>query len=264
MKGDIFKNIAQAEYSILDRKTKKPFNFRLPCFYYDDFIFIAFYSASTKLVQPYLPDRRMHPLEVKPGRCVVSLAAIEHRSTDINPYNEFVMTYMISFGKRVFPMFSLMSQKFRREFELYAPHLPVTTDIALQGGIDLYGFPKILAGIDFTRTSSSVKCSITEKKKHILTLEGPVLPTAGKGHGSYKKFYPVYNGITIRGDVIDYYSEYAETRNTEKVKLSIGNDHPICSELKAIDLSDKAFAYHYVPSCESILFGPRNLAECRS
>ncbi len=60
--------------------------------------------------------------------------------------------------------------------------------------------------------------------------------------------------------MIDYYSEYAETRNTEKVKLLIGDDHPICSELKAIDLNDKAFAYHYVPSCESILFGPKNLA----
>jgi len=262
MKGDIFQNIAQVEYSIIGQKTKKPLIFRLPCFYYDNFAMIAFYSASTKLVQQYLPDKRMHPLEIKPGRSVVSFAAFEYRKTDINPYNEFAVTFMISFDKIVFPLFSLMSQKFRKEYELYVRHLPVTTDIALQGGIDLYGFPKILAGIDFTRSSSSVQCSITEKKKHILTLEGPVLPTDNKGHSSYKKFYPVHNGITIRGDVIDYYSKYAETRNTEKVKLIIGDDHPICSELKSIDLSDKAFAYHYVPSCESILFGPKNLAEC--
>lgn len=262
MKGDLFKEIAQVEYSKMDPRTKKIDTFKMPILYYDGFCMNALYTASTSLVRQYLPDPQMHPLEIKGGRTLVSITAFEYRKTDIKPYNEFSIAILISYGKKGLPFLSLMSQKFRSCYDMYIWHLPVTTEIARRGGVDLYGFPKFLAGIDFTHGSNKTTCVVSEKKKHIITLEGPVLPVK-QGSTIRYNMYPVYQGITVLGRADFLNHQFSETRDTGEVRLTIGDGHPLCSELKSIDLSPKPFLYQYIPSCESVLYGPRNLSEIR-
>lgn len=260
MKGDLFKGIAQVELKATDRKTKKAHRFKMPVFYRDNFCMNALYTASTDLVRKYLPDPLMYPLEVTRGRCLVSFTAFEYRDTDIAPYNEFSIAFLIKYGRKGLPLLSLMSQKRKRRFEMYIRHLPVTTEIARSGGVELYGFPKIIANIDFTRDRDVSRCVITEKKKQILTLQGPVIPVK-PGDTTWYRCYPVYQGITIMAKTCFMNHQMGETRKTDDVKLILGDDHPICSELRSIELSEKAFMYQYIPSGESILFSPRNLIE---
>lgn len=39
--------------------------------------------------------------------------------------------------------------------------------------------------------------------------------------------------------------EYAETRSSQMAELDIGAGHPICDELKEIQLSTNPLEYHY-------------------
>jgi hypothetical protein len=60
---------------------------------------------------------------------------------------------------------------------VYIYHLPVTTEIALRGGIDYYNYPKFLADILFTDTDEHVTCDLFREEEHILTISGEKIPT---------------------------------------------------------------------------------------
>lgn len=261
MKGDLFKGVVKWDVIARDSKTKKQHEFHIPIFYYDSSAITAIYSASTKLVRQYLPDPRMYPLEISRGRCSVALSACEYRNTDIGAYNEFSIAFLISFDKKPLPALSLMRQTYKKNFDMYIRHMPVTTEIARMGGVELAGFPKILANIDISRDRNLNRCTVNEKKKHILSLEGPVIPVKPGSLVNYRMFF-IYKGTTIKGNALFLNHQIGETRKTDGVKLTLGDDHPIARELKAIDLGEKAISYQYIPSYELILFGPRNLVEC--
>ena len=259
MKGELFKGIMQWEMQPLNKKFMgRPF--KLPIYYNDNSSFTAIYTASTASVKKYLPDPKMHPAEMTPGRCLVAFTAFEYRKTDIDPYNEFSISVILSYGKRPVPGLSILSQMMKRNFHAYVWHLPVTTEIARYGGVELYGFPKFIGNIAIKMGKDMVECVLSEKKSHILTLTGPALKTC-PGKITRYKTYPVRNGITLCGNVYVLHHEYAETRNTKGVSLSFGRDHPIAAELRGIGLSAKAVLFQYSPVNEAILFGPRNLID---
>ena len=95
-KGDFFKGVVQWEL------TSEEFNFKgkLPVFYYDNTAMTAIYTASTTMVRRLLPRHDMHPVEVKRGRALVAFTAFEYRDSDIDPYNEFSISFPITFQKK--------------------------------------------------------------------------------------------------------------------------------------------------------------------
>ena len=259
MKGELFKGVVQWEFSLAgeipaDRR------FKLPVFYYDNTSFTAIYTAATREVRKYLPHLAMHPAEVMPGRCLVALTAFEYRKTDIDPYNEFSIAVIISFGRKAIPGWTVLKQMVNRSFEAYIWHLPVTTELARYGGVELYGYPKFIAGIGIVKGKDRIECHLAEGETPILTLKGPVLPVS-PGKVTRYRTYPMKEGVVLCGNVYANPLEYAETRSTAGVELILGKDHPIGRELAAIDLGKKALMYQYEPLTEAILFGPRNLMD---
>lgn len=261
MRGDLFRGIRQFKSPAPagTRHLKKK-SFLLPVFYYDNSSLTAIFTASTKKLRRYLPDPLMHPLEAIPGRCLLTFTAFEYRKTDIDPYNEFSIAVLINYGKRAIPGFSVIRQLLTKSYSAWVWHLPVTTELARWGGVELYGYPKFLAGIEFTRSGGEVRCALSEKKKHILTLRGRILETGGGGTVRYRTF-PVKDGITLSANVFTHHLEYAESRRPSDVSLEIGKEHPICSELRGIDLGTKALTYQYSAVNEAVLFGPKNLMD---
>lgn len=261
MKGDLFRGIKQLESPVpAGARHLKRKSFLLPVYYYDNSSLTAIYTASTKSVRRYLPDPLMHPLEAAPGRCLIAFTAFEYRKTDIDPYNEFSIAVLINYGKKPIVGLSVLRQLIAKSFNAWVWHLPVTTETARWGGVELYGYPKFLAGIDFNRKGGHVECVLSEKKKHILTLRGRKLKTGKGGIVRYRTF-PVKEGITLCANVFTSHLEYAESRRSSDVSLEIGNDHPICAELRGIGLGRKALMYQYSAVNEAVLFGPRNLMD---
>ena len=97
MRGELFKGIKQWEFEQAGRK------FKLPVFYYDNTSITAIYTASTSKVKKLLPHPAMNPIEMFPGRCMLAFTAFEYRKTDIDPYNEFSIAFLITFDKPQIP-----------------------------------------------------------------------------------------------------------------------------------------------------------------
>lgn len=253
--SDFLKGIVQTEFPM------EPFDRMgmLPVFYYDNSSMTAVFTASTRKVRALLPDPSMHPLELRPGRCVVAFNAFEYRDTDIDPYNEFSISFLMSYGRRSLPGIKLLRGMASRCFEAYVWQLPVTTEIARWGGVELYGYPKFLADIEFKHAPDRTSCRLSVGGRHILTLDGQVLSGAPAKLLRYRA-YSMKNGIPLCANVYTNPLEYAESMSRSAASLTLG-DHDIARQLQNLDLSASPLMYQYCPRNELVLFGPRNLID---
>jgi len=254
MKNDFFKGIVQWEMPY------KKIPGVVPIFYFDNTSMTAVFTASTKKVMKYLPHLDMRPVEVFPGRCAIGFTAFEYRKSDIKPYNEFAISVLITFGKRSIPGVTLMSWQLKRTFTAYIWHLPVTTEIARAGGVELYGYPKFIAGIKFKKGKEWLECRLSEGNKHILTLRGKVLPTA-RGKPMVYKTYSIKDGIPLSANVNINPIEFAQRMAGAHAELDIGTGHPICRELREIRLGKRPLTYQFSPVNQAILYPPKNLLD---
>lgn len=232
---------------------------KLPVYYYDDTSITLIHTADTREVRRRLPHPAMRPVELRPGRAVVAFTAFEYRKTDIDPYNEFSIAFLIRFGCRPLPGLSLLRSLWSRSFTAYVWQLPVTTEAARAPGVELYGYPKFLADLRFERTQERISCRMAHDGAEVLTVRGPVLPTAPGPRVRYRT-YSVKNGLPLVANVLIDPTAYAERMMPKGAELSIGSG-PIADELRALRLSPTPFAYQYAPQMQAILFAPRNLVD---
>ncbi|MFA6447966.1 MAG: acetoacetate decarboxylase family protein [bacterium] len=254
MKGELFRGVMQWEFDWKGTKAK------LPVFYYDNTTLTAIYTASTAAVRKLLPLKDMQPIEMFPGRCLAAFTAFEYRKTDIDPYNEFSISFLVSIDARPIPGVTGAIQFAQRRFTTYIWQLPVTTEIARVGGVDLYGYPKFIADITFERQKNWIECKLSENGQKILTLRGNVLQTA-KGKTTRYVTYSVKDGVPLVANVYMNPLEFAQSPIGSAAELDIGKDHPIGRALSEIELSKSPVLYQYSPVNEAILFAGRNLID---
>ncbi len=254
MSGEFFNDVLQYEVE------KQGYVFKVPSFYYDNLSMNAVFTASTNRVRSYLPHPDMHPVEILPGKCLISFTAFEYRKTDLDPYNEFSIGVLIEFQKRSIPFAGALKKMLKREFSLYVWHLPVTTEIARVGGVEFYGYPKFIADIEFTRSGDKLRCDLSEKGSRILSMEGKMLPTEPGKRLRYIT-YSLNGGVPLVTNVCVNPLQFAQSRDSDAVSLEIDGDHPIAKELQEIDISDTPSVYQYSPNNEAILFAGRNLMD---
>ena len=254
MNDEFFKGIQQWEFNLGELP------FKLPVFYYDTTTITAIYTASSSRVKKLLPLPQMNPIELFPGKCLVAFTAFEYRETDINPYNEFAIAFLVTFDKPQIPFLTSALRMYRRRMTAYVWHLPVTTEIARVGGVELYGYPKFIADIEFEKEADKITCHLAENGNKILSLQGKVLPVA-RGKNSKIITYSNIKDIPLVTNVYFNQLEFAETRDKQAATLEIGSDHKICEDLRSIGLSETPVMYQYSPLNQAILFAGRNLMD---
>jgi hypothetical protein len=254
-RGDFFKGIIQWDMMTKDMSLEG----KLPVFYYDNTSMTAIYTASTAEVKKLLPLSDMHPVEAMSGRALVAFTAFEYRKTDIDPYNEFSISFPITFRKKAIPGITVLGMMARRYFTAYVWQLPVTTERARKGGVEMYGYPKFLADIHFSRENDALTCTLSEGGKNILVLKGQKLKTASEKVNRFKTF-SVKDGVPLAANVYMNPVEFGKSMSGKAATLSMGT-HDIAKKLQEIKLSPKPIFFQYMPVMEAILYGPRNLMD---
>lgn len=113
-------------------------------------------------------------------------------------------------------------------------YLPVDTEIARWGGVDIMGMPKFLATIDIERRDGEVRVELKDGDRHILTLR------ATDRRGDPAPFalgvYGTRAGARLRTD-FDCEGEIFEGADPA-ARLELG-EHPIASEVRSLLASDR-------------------------
>jgi hypothetical protein len=239
------------------QRINREFNVPLPIFYYDCISMTAIFTASTRRLRPHLPSAEMHPVEVFPGICLIAISAFEYRSCDIEPYNEFSIAAPITYQRKGIPGLTLVYQLLRNTPKVFILFLPVTSELAMQGGVTLGGYPKFIAGIEFRKDSTFITCDVSEQGTQILSLQGKRLNTS-RGVVTRAVLYTKKNGNVLMANLYTNPIQFAQSFQRSSAKLTISGNHEMCGFLRDVQISSKPIAYQFSPMFESMLFDSRN------
>ncbi|MDE3069884.1 MAG: acetoacetate decarboxylase family protein [Acidobacteriota bacterium] len=233
---------------------------KLPIFYYDGTAIGAVFPARLAALRRLMPDPRFSPARLAPGVGAVAITCFEYRDTDIGPYNELAISVPLNepYHAPNLPGRALLASLRRRQMHAWVQHLPVTTEIARAGGVELYNYPKFIGGIEFERSGTGIECRLSEGREHILTLSGALIPTPrseriqlfshlwmdGQPQGSEFKINAAEMGVSVWGS---------------SARLELGTRHPIARELGSLLYSPMPVQYQYIARFEGILYGPEHL-----
>ena len=229
-----------------------------PIFYRDARLFALVLPANLRKLKRLLPDWRFVPAQAAPGVGSVVLIALEYYDTDINPYNEFLMGIVLNCPYFApIPGYNLLRQYLSRFFNVFVYHLPVTTEIALRGGIDFYNFPKFIADIDFSDTEKRVTCDLSRDGEKILTMSGEKDPTGYLGEMKFMSNLYQYRQpqtAEFKLNVVEGAMNWMPT----DVSWTFNTSNDIGREFSDIVMGNRASLYFYMPRIQCILYGPEN------
>jgi hypothetical protein len=188
---------------------------------------------------------RFVPSIAKDGLARCHVTALEYRDIDIlHPYNEVAVTIP---GR-------LRGADHQTDLHFYL-HLPVTTDDAAWPGIEIYGFPKYLAAIDFKESETDVVCSLTLAGQEILELQ----VTKGPAH---EDAWEVENLTFLEGEpLLCFFHAYGPRYASEVpggATLRFG-EHRLAQELRSAQMELTSVSHFYCPSIQATLSPPVKL-----
>jgi hypothetical protein len=251
MRGSpFFEDVRQIDIMIGEQPTKTP------TFYYDASSISAVFPARYRRLRELMQDPRYVPARLAPGLGVVVIACLDNRDTDIGPYREVVIAIPLNdpYFRANLPGRALRSGRRLGQLHAFVRHAPVTSEVSLRGGVDLYGYPKFIAEIDFSETDEQSRCRLAEGKEHILTFSGKRIPTP---RSQRMDFFPHLwmNGQPQSTQYKQNQLQYGASSRRNAAVLELGERHPIALELRRLLVSRKPLQYEYVPRFEAILFG---------
>ena len=242
-KREFFKEIEHVEVPWKNRRLY------FPVFYYDIMFLGISMLAPTTRVKALLPSKRLHPYRISPWHSLVSISTYIYRDCDLGPYNEVAISIPVTLDKPT-PLFTGSLRSLPIEPKTYIHHLPVTTEIAREVGVEFAGYPKFVADIDFLEEDTWITCVLKAENKHILTLRGRKLNLQRVPR--YRVHPITYRrGTIMRCEFIASEREMGISKRAEDVDLQLG-EHPIADELRNMKLG-RIMTYMYCPHMQGIL-----------
>lgn len=225
----------------------------LPAFYYDLTSVMVHFLTPVKKIQALLPSDRLYPMRMMPGKAVTTIIFYEYRDSDIGPYNEMLIGFPVTIDGPA-PMGLGLRTAGLKGATSFIWHLPVTTEIARDMGIDVAGYPKILADITFDAGGRWLTCRTEAAGQHVLTLSVRRPRTK-----LVERRWPV-EAVTVRDRWVQRTPAVVNLRNlgstwrAGSVRLETG-DHPIGREVADLGLG-RPIALAYAPDSQLILTRP--------
>ena len=141
----------------------------LPILYRDASAISAVFRVPPARVVAALGNLRLEPVRIA-GKSTVVLTVFTYRDTTVGPYNELAITSYVR---------PLDDRRFRSAaFWVHA--LPVTTPEACAAGLDIWGYPKWVAPIDYTQDGATIATGMPGELTLELSIGAAALPVPMK------------------------------------------------------------------------------------
>lgn len=232
------------------------FTGKSPMFCRDIGLMGAVFTADLKVIEEMLP-LGYRPIRISPRRGLVAIHCIEYRDSDVGPYNEVALSLMIHPGGGGLPgPVRVAMCNALDSYHTFVQELPVNTEISVQGGRMVFNYPKYLANIVFTETSSHRTCTVKNVRTQALILE--MTCARLKTHARHKLItinsYPIIGGESYRAKMLVNLQEFGVAHLRRRASIQPGDDEHARSFTRLA--LGRPLQYSYAPSGEAILTPP--------
>jgi hypothetical protein len=175
--------------------------------------------------------------EPLPGRAVCSIAFVRYLDSDLGPYHEVAVAFLVRHkGMEPASAITKSAEVVRGFMGAFIHQLPVNQELTLEAGREIWGFPKFLADIDFDLTGAVKRCSLQHDGDFVLSLAvrpGVRMPARGSSLDAYSST----DGVLRR---TAWSMEPAGVRGRPGGAELVLGDHPIAKELRTLGLPKRA------------------------
>ena len=204
----------------------------------------ASFTAPIEMVQKILPSKKLKVVEYAPGITFVSFTASEMRQISLlEPYNEFGICIPVRYET---------AESGAAIPGIFVFSMPVTTEEARWGGVEIYGYPKFIAEITFNDQGKVRSCQVRASDRSIINLEVTKLETEYLEKDEY--YYTVRDKQLIRS-LFTVKGQFGTTDLLGGAYFTLG-DHPIVDELRELSIEGISIRHEYVSYVEGVLHKP--------
>ncbi len=191
-------------------------------------------------IRQMLPSKSLDPVQFTAGTTTVVFRAIEVRKArGLSPYNEFSVEV---------PVVYRGTSKVSGLPGSCVLYMPVTTEEARWGGVEIVGLPKFIANIQFEDAGETRRCRVQADGKDLITLEVRKLETNAQSWDWY--IYGVRDGQLLRTHIGNQGQRgVAAVRGGSSYTLG---DHPVAEELRSLEIDAKSIEHEFVPKFHSL------------
>jgi len=226
-----------------------------PVLYYDFRSITCFFTAKTSQVKKLLPHPNFKPIEIWPRTSMLIISAFEYLDTSIGPYNEIAIAVPVAFPPRfMIPGLATISMLRKNAPHIYIHQLPVTTEIALKGGVHFYNYPKFLAQITFQDQGENLVVSLKENDNLILNMFTKKLATKRSDHFQVHT-YSIRENVVMHTLVEQWAPSYGRAVMGDIARLELGK-HRISEELAGLNISMASHIGLYAEGMMAKLYDP--------
>jgi hypothetical protein len=216
--------------------------------YLDWSMMSASFLAPVAKVKEKLPSEKLNPVQSAPGITTVVFRAMEVRQVrGLPPYNEFSIDV---------PVVYEVGGKAAGLPGSYILYMPVTSEEARWGGVEVGGFPKFLAEIKFEDVGEVRRCQVHAEGKGIITLEVKKFVAEPQSWDWY--LYGVRDGRILR-TLVQIQGQRGLSDVREGASYTLG-DHPIAEELRSLEIGNISITHEYAPKLRSLENNPMSIS----
>ena len=172
-----------------------------------------------------------------PGRAVCSIAFMRYLDSDLGPYHEVAVAFLVRHkGMEPASAFTKSAEVVRGFLGAFIHQLPVNQELTLEAGRGIWGFPKFLADIDIDLTGPVKRCSLRHDGDFVLSMalrRGLRMPARGSSVDAYSSG----DGVLRR---TAWSMEPTGVRGRPGAAELVLGDHPIAKELRTLGLPKRA------------------------
>lgn len=232
---------------------------RSPLFFHDLDMMTAVFTADLTAARD-LPSGRLSALSPAPGTALIAIHCFEYRASDVGPYNEVSITVAVRVD-RSSRLAALARSTLQSSYQGFIRQLPVTTEVALHGGLDFFNYPKFLAQIAFEQHGTERRCTVSDPETGALiyafaSRRPAFAPPLPRGVFTFRS-YPVMGSDLVEARMVVHPLTAPHQSLGGDFRVRVGT-HDRSAPLAALRPRRLLQVVH-APRCEAILVEPVTL-----
>ena len=198
---------------------------------------IGVFAVSASRANELIADSGFTVAELAPGKALLSLTCVHYSDSDFGAYEEIALAFFVNKAgaKWRLPYMSNCLDLLQGKVASYTWRLPVTTALARDAGIKMWGFPKTVENIDFSRDAGRANFFWRSGDDTVLSYS-----VADKGSREPDAFTTSVYSVYEKKHRVSYLTQsyHESSYQLRGAKLRLGS-HAISDELRSLGLKTR-------------------------
>ena len=217
---------------------------RYPAVFQDASSAVGLFVVRADVAQSLIAESGFEVAPVLPGRAVLSLSCVHYRESVCGSYDEVSLAFFVrkagherreQSGASALPYLGTVYDIARDEAATFIWKLPVTTRLANDAGVFMWGFPKTVEEIDYELRNGRAHFALRMDGQAVLEYS---VPTKGSMHRprSASTVYSIFEGAPSVTQLIHEYGEMGTSLGKGRLELA---GHPVAQQLRELGVGHR-------------------------